>query len=102
MRTLRAVFNKAIKREIIPATIYPFDKFKISKIKESGKKEYFTEKELETLKNVELLKKNDIIARDMFLLSFYGRGINFIDLMQLKKQIYTKKQLPIKEAKLRQ
>jgi integrase/recombinase XerD len=99
MRTLRAVFNKAIKREIIPATIYPFDKFKISKIKESGKKEYFSEKELETLKNAQLLKKNDIIARDMFLLSFYGRGINFIDLMQLKKTDLYKETITYKRSK---
>lgn len=85
IRTLRAVFNKAIRREIIPASMYPFDKFKVSKIKESGKKEYLSEEELDLLKNVELIDRNDIIARDMFLLSYYGRGINFIDLMQLKK-----------------
>lgn len=85
MRTLRAVFNKAIKREIIPASMYPFDKFKVSKIKESGKKEYLTESELELLKFSDLESKHENIARDMFLLSFYGRGINFIDLMQLQK-----------------
>lgn len=85
MRTLRAVFNKAIKREIIPASMYPFDKFKVSKIKESGKKEYLTESELELLKSADLETKHENIARDMFLLSFYGRGINFIDLMQLQK-----------------
>lgn len=99
IRTLRAVFNKAIKREIIPATIYPFDKFKVSKIKESGKKEYLSEKELELLKNAQLLNKNDIIARDMFLLSFYGRGINFIDLMQLKKTDLYKETITYKRSK---
>lgn len=85
MRTLRAVFNKAIKREVIPATMYPFKNFKVSKIKESGKKEYLTESELESLKAIQLETKNESIARDMFLLSFYGRGINFVDLMLLKK-----------------
>ena len=85
MRTLRAVFNKAIKREVIPATMYPFKNFKVSKIKESGKKEYQTESELESLKAIQLETKNESIARDMFLLSFYGRGINFVDLMLLKK-----------------
>jgi integrase/recombinase XerD len=85
IRTLRAVFNKAIKREVIPISMYPFDKFKVSKIKESGKKEYLSEEELEQMKNAELYDKNEIMARDMFLLSYYGRGINFIDLMQLKK-----------------
>ncbi|MNF73283.1 site-specific tyrosine recombinase XerC [compost metagenome] len=99
IRTLRAVFNKAIKREIIPVSMYPFGKFKVSKIKESGKKEYLSEEELELLKNVELFDRNDIIARDMFLLSYYGRGINFIDLMQLKKTDLYKDTITYKRSK---
>lgn len=99
IRTLRAVFNKAIKREVIPLSMYPFDKFKVSKIKESGKKEYLSEEELELIKNVELFDKNDIIARDMFLLSYYGRGINFIDLMQLKKTDLYKETITYKRSK---
>lgn len=99
MRTLRAVFNKAITREIIPASMYPFNKFKVSKIKESGKKEYLSEEELELLKNAKLLEKNEIKARDMFLLSYYGRGINFIDLMQLKKTDLYKETITYKRSK---
>ena len=99
IRTLRAVFNKAITREIVPATIYPFNKFKVSKIKESGKKEYLSEEEIALLKNTVLLKKNDIFARDMFLLSFYGRGINFIDLIQLKKTDLYKETITYKRSK---
>ncbi|QLC67184.1 site-specific integrase [Flavobacterium sp. LPB0248] len=99
IRTLRAVFNKAINREIIPSTTYPFNKFKVSKIKESGKKEYLSEEELVLLKNAELLNKNDIFARDMFLLSFYGRGINFIDLIQLKKTDLYKETITYKRSK---
>ncbi|MBJ2123914.1 site-specific integrase [Flavobacterium sp. IB48] len=99
IRTLRAVFNKAINREIIPGTIYPFNKFKVSKIKESGKKEYLSEEEIVLLKNAALLKKNDIFARDMFLLSFYGRGINFIDLIQLKKTDLYKETITYKRSK---
>jgi integrase/recombinase XerD len=99
IRTLRAVFNKAINREIIPATMYPFDKFKVSTIKESGKKEYLSEDELALLKNAELVEKNDIFARDMFLLSFYGRGINFIDLIQLKKTDLYKETITYKRSK---
>lgn len=86
MRTLRAVFNKAIKREIIPSSMYPFHSFKVSKIKESGKKEFLTDSELELLKSINLDTKHENMARDMFLLSFYGRGINFIDIMLLRKK----------------
>lgn len=99
IRTLRSVFNKAIKREIIPASMYPFTTFKVSKIKESGKKEYLSQEELDLLKNVELFDRNDLIARDMFLLSYYGRGINFIDLMQLKKTDLYKDTITYKRSK---
>ena len=51
------------------------------------------------LKNAALLKKNDIFARDMFLLSFYGRGINFIDLIQLKKTDLYKETITYKRSK---
>ncbi|TCN53842.1 site-specific recombinase XerD [Flavobacterium chryseum] len=99
IRTLRSVFNKAIKREIIPASMYPFTKFKVSKIKESGKKEYLSEEELDLLKKANLSENNDIIARDMFLLSYYGRGINFIDLIQLKKRDLYKETITYKRSK---
>lgn len=85
MRTIRAVYNKAIEREIISENNYPFGKFKISKIKSTEKKEYLTEEEIVKIKNLELTDPKLIRARDFFLLSFYCRGINMIDLIQLKK-----------------
>ncbi|MDM1549449.1 phage integrase SAM-like domain-containing protein [Empedobacter falsenii] len=85
MRTLRAVYNKAIEREIVSEKSYPFTKFKISKIKSTDKKEYLTEEEILKIKNLELSDPKLIKARDFFLISFYCRGINMIDLIQLKK-----------------
>lgn len=85
MRTLRAVYNKAIEREIVNEKSYPFTKFKISKIKSTDKKEYLTEEEILKIKDLELSDPKLIKARDFFLMSFYCRGINMIDLIQLKK-----------------
>ncbi|MCA4809613.1 site-specific integrase [Empedobacter stercoris] len=85
MRTLRAVYNKAIEREIVNEKSYPFTKFKISKIKCTDKKEYLTEEEILKIKDLELSDPKLIKARDFFLMSFYCRGINMIDLIQLKK-----------------
>ena len=48
-RTLRAVINKAIEREIIPKTLYPFETYKVSKIKDSSKKEFLDEHEVKKL-----------------------------------------------------
>lgn len=57
------------------------------------------EEELDFLKKANLSENNDIIARDMFLLSYYGRGINFIDLMQLKKRDLYKETITYKRSK---
>lgn len=85
LRTFRSLFNKAIKREVTSQSLYPFDKFKVSKIKDSGKKEFLDEDEIKLLKNFETDFQNLFFAKDMFLFSYYSRGINFIDLLLLKK-----------------
>lgn len=90
MRTIRATFNKAIKAQIITEKIYPFKNFKISKIKNDSKKEFLNEEEIEMLKNYKPKNKKQEFAKDMFLLSFYSRGINFIDLLLLKKSSLSK------------
>lgn len=85
MRTLRAIFNQAIKSQIITEKQYPFKQYKISQLKESGKKEYLNEEEIELLKAYEPKDKKQAFAKDMFLFSYYGRGINFLDLIKLEK-----------------
>ena len=51
MRTIRAVFNNAIKREIIAPKTYPFKHYKISALKKEAKIEYMTDEELQKLVN---------------------------------------------------
>lgn len=82
---MRALFNKAIKREIISPNLYPFSTYKISKIKESSKKEFLDEDEIRLLINYESEFPDLTFAKDMFLFSYYSRGINFVDVMLLKK-----------------
>lgn len=89
-RTIRAVFNKAINGGIIPKNLYPFEKFKISKIKDTSKKEFLTEDEIQLFKNHDCKNKNEQFAKDMFLLSYYARGINFVDLILLTKSSISK------------
>ena len=84
-RTIRAVFNKAIKAGLISKNLYPFEKFKIAKIKDNSKKEFLTEEEIQLLKNYECKNNNEQFAKDIFLFSYYARGINFIDLILLTK-----------------
>lgn len=84
MRTIRAIYNKAIKRNYIPEKTYPFTLYKISTLNKEKKKEYLTEDEIKNLikKDFSTSKKHQF-AKDMFLFSFYCRGMNFIDLINL-------------------
>ncbi|SEM65570.1 Site-specific recombinase XerD [Chryseobacterium taichungense] len=86
LRTVRNIFNQAIKGKIIKETQYPFKDFKLSKIKTNSKKEYLTQDEIRLLKNYETKEPKEEFARDMFLFSYYSRGINFIDLIKLEKK----------------
>ena len=77
-RCLRAVFNDAIDNELTEA--YPFRKFKIRN--EQKVKEHLSVEQFRILRDEDFGNDND--ARDFFLLSFYGIGINPIDLYGLE------------------
>ncbi|MGB7395872.1 MAG: phage integrase SAM-like domain and Arm DNA-binding domain-containing protein, partial [Pricia sp.] len=53
MRSLRAVFNLAIRRELIKQSRYPFHKYKISKLKGRRIKHALTLSEIETFKKID-------------------------------------------------
>ncbi len=93
MRTLRSVFNQAIKCQIITEKQYPFKQYKISQLKESGKKEYLNEDEIEILKTYESEDEKFVFAKDMFLFSYYSRGINFLDLIKLEKSYLNRERI---------
>jgi integrase len=86
MRTLRSIMNHAMRENIIRYDEYPFRQYRIK-----TKKTIHRNIDIEDLRK--LLRYDGTIsenkARDMFLLSFYLRGINFKDLLYLtKKNIY--------------
>lgn len=81
MRTIRAVLNKAIMRKQIPERIYPFKDYKISKLKNEAKRDYLSEIEIGLLLKIDVSNNaKQQFAKDMYLLSFYCRGMNFIDI----------------------
>ena len=85
MRELRAIFNKARKRKIIPKDLYPFEEYKISKLKTESRKIALSLEEYKKIKNVDLSSNPELIeAYNYFMFSIYTRGMNFKDMMTLK------------------
>lgn len=80
-RNIRTVFNDAIEDELTEN--YPFKKFKIKKA--PTKKRNLSIDELRLLKNYPCTYGYHEKYRDIFMLMFYMRGINAVDLFKLTK-----------------
>lgn len=83
MRILRAVYNRAVEQELVTQQ-YPFRRVYTGIDK--------TRKRAIPFETVKLIKQLDLqqsptcdMAKDAFMMSFYLRGISFIDLAHLKK-----------------
>lgn len=82
-RTIRSIFNKAISDGVAQRESYPFDEYKIKK--EKSHKTAISKMQMESIRNL-YLKENTLAwhGRNMFLLSFYCRGMNFKDLAEIR------------------
>ena len=87
MRTLRAVYNSAIRNGIVKKECYPFDKYKISKLKGKGLKRALSRQEVKKMLEVNIDERPDLVeVKNFFTFSYFTRGINFVDMMKLKKE----------------
>lgn len=83
MRNLRAVYNRAVEKGLTPQN-NPFRHVYTGVDKTI--KRAIPIKEIKVLKELDLsLKPSLDFARDMFMFSFYTRGMSFIDMAYLKK-----------------
>ena len=83
MRILRAVYNRAVEKVLTPQN-NPF-RHVYTGIEKTVKRA-IPIKEIKVLKELDLsLKPSLDFARDMFLFSFYTRGMSFIDMAYLRK-----------------
>lgn len=86
MREFRALIKKAIQRKIMSKEDYPFEDYKISKLKTKTKKRALSLDDLRKFKNVDLTERPELLeAYHYFMFSFYTLGMNFVDMMKLKK-----------------
>jgi integrase len=82
MRTFRAIYNSAIKDEIILDYNNPFKKYSIKT--ETTKNKYLTQEEIHRIISFKPTNPQMELTLDLILSMFYLVGINFKDLLQLK------------------
>lgn len=84
MKKLRAVYNRAVEEELVESR-NPFKRVFTSS--EKTVKRAISVKYIKRLKELDLsYSKPKCFARDMFLFSFYTRGMSFVDMAYLQKK----------------
>lgn len=82
LRTLRSVYNRAIRDGIVAEEYYPFKKITIRK--EKTMKRAIYKEEIAAIRDLNISSFRLDLARDIFLFSFYMRGMSFKDIAFLK------------------
>lgn len=83
MRTLRAIYNRAIKEGYAKQENYPFKNYKIKS--EPTRKRAIRIEDIHRIRDLPLAKGSDLChAKNYYMVSFYLMGISFLDLALLK------------------
>ena len=83
MRNLRAIYNRAVVKELTPPN-NPF-KYVYTGV-DKTRKRAITLRKIQEIKKLDLSEEESMeYARDLFLFSFYTRGMSFVDMAFLKK-----------------
>ena len=82
MRILRAIYNRAVKSGAI-VDKKPFDRVFTTMTKTT--KRAIPIQTIQKIAQAHVKNKNEALARDLFLFSFYTRGMSFVDIAYLKK-----------------
>nr|WP_249665456.1 site-specific integrase [Mucilaginibacter sp. Bleaf8] len=92
MRNLQRVINQAIEDKLFKQENYPFGEKKYSinkRLNSKTKKIAITLDKIRKLKELELEPNSALhLAQQMFLFSYYSRGMNFIDMSSLLGKTY--------------
>jgi site-specific recombinase XerD len=97
LRTLRAIYNQAIKDKVAQEKDYPFKDLKIRQ--ETTVKRAISKEDIAKIRKIELVPGSELDkARDYFLFSFNMRGMSFVDIAFLRNRdivngrvLYTRK-----------
>jgi site-specific recombinase XerD len=85
LRTLRAIYNHAIKDKVAQKALYPFTDIHIKS--EVTPKRAISKEDITKIRNLKLVEGSELDkARDYFLFSFDMRGMSFVDMAFLKNR----------------
>jgi site-specific recombinase XerD len=98
LRALRAILNKAINEGILERDKYPFNQYKIKQQK--TKKRAISRDNIVKIRTLEIVENTNIWhSKNYFLFSFYTRGMNWTDMVLLKKENISDGRITYKRAK---
>lgn len=101
LRSIRAIYNKAIKSDLVDQKHYPFNKYTIQT--KPTKKRAISGDAIKKIKDIQLEESHPCFhARNYFMVSFYLMGISFIDLALLKVSDIKDGRISFKRRKTKQ
>lgn len=83
-RTLRTMYNIAIKEGYVKAEFYPFKKYKVSKLHEDTPKRAIVKDNVKKIVSTSANNAYKELAIDLFTFSYFTGGINFTDMARIK------------------
>jgi len=92
LKTLKAAYNKAVKEKIIKKEYSPFEEYNVGKLQEKTIKRAISKDDVLKIINFDvsgLVKRPHSsmqFAKDLFLFSYFGCGINIMDIAYLRHE----------------
>ena len=83
-RTLRTMYNIAIKEGYVKAEFYPFKEYKVSKLHEDTPKRAIIKDNVRKIVTSSANNAYKELAIDLFTFSYFTGGINFTDMARIK------------------
>lgn len=86
LRTLRAIYNQAIKENNVSKEFYPFRNLKFKNFQRETVKRAIAKDDIGNLSEYQTNQQDKRFAIDIFLFSYIMGGINFVDIALLTKE----------------
>lgn len=94
---LAIIFKEAIKEDIIPQSLYPFNKLTLRKNTQT--RHFLTKNQIQALTLLDLKQaKRAELWRDLFIFSIYAGGLRFSDVIELQYKNYIPLESRIKKV----